>query len=211
MVLAPTDRSPFQTALLEVCGTERLYFDFKDNPGPLEELLDLMAVRQDEAYDIIVNSPAEVIWIIDNVTADTTVPEMFAKYCLPFYNRQAQKIHAKGKVLAIHLDGKLRAIKDLIAKTDVDVVELFSLPEMGGDMTIEEAYAAWPDKAIVANIPAGLCLEPEAQAKAYLKDLLTRLGGQKNFMLELSENFPPQHLPRLLPIVAEVMEQQSEP
>ena len=208
VVLAPTDRSPFQTALLEVCGTERLYFDLLDNPKPLEDLLEVMADRQNEAYDIMVESPAEIIWIIDNVTADTTVPEMFAKYCVPFYSRQAKKIHQAGKLLAIHLDGKLAALKDLIGATEVDIVESFSLPEMGGDLTIEQAFAAWPDKAITANIPAFLCLEDEETVRQYLRDLLESLGTEKNFMLQLSENFTQDGLLATLPIVADVMASQ---
>ena len=208
VVLAPTDRSPFQTALLEVCGTERLHFDLRDNPKPLEDLLEVMADRQDEAYDIIVESPAEVIWIIDNVTADTTAPEMFAKHCVPFYNRQAKKIHQAGKLLAIHLDGKLAALKELIGQTELDIVESFSLPEMGGDLTIEQAFAAWPNKAITVNIPAFLCLENENTVRQYLRDLLGSLGSEKNFMLQLSENFTQEGLLMTLPIVADVMASQ---
>ncbi|MFZ2653776.1 MAG: hypothetical protein WAX69_02565 [Victivallales bacterium] len=37
------------------------------------------------------------------------------------------------------------------------MIENTVLREVGGDMTIEEAFAVWPNKAIVANIPAYFC------------------------------------------------------
>jgi hypothetical protein len=207
--LAVVDRSPFQKTLIELCGTERLYFDLLEIPGVVEELLQTLERKQDEAYRIVAESPAEVVWMVDNVTGDITEPRMFAKHNLPFYNKQAQLLHAAGKLLAIHLDGRMRPLKDLIAQTDVDVVESFTLPEVGGDLPIAEAFAAWPGKAVVANIPASLCLLDGAGIHRYLEAFFDQLPS-RNFMFELSENFPPAELRRVLPIFAEFMASQKE-
>ena len=206
--LAVCDRSPFQKLLLEICGTEQLTFDLTDRPDIVEDLLSAMARKQDEAFSIIADSPAEVVWMVDNVTGDITTPGVFDKYCMPFYNRQCDLLHSRDKILAVHFDGRLKPLKTLIDSTNIDVIESFSFREMGGDMTIEEADAAWPDKSIVANIPSFLCNRGEREIRIYLEDLLTRVSPRKNFMLELSENFPPPELRRVLPILADVMSHQ---
>ena len=208
VVLAVVDRSPWQKTLIELTGTERLYFDLHDNPSPVEDLLSSMEERQDEAYRIIADSPAEVIWMVDNLTGDLTPPKVFEKYCLPFYNRQARRLHEKNKILVVHMDGKLACLKDLIQKTDVDVIESFTLPEAGGDLPIEEASMAWEDKSIMANVPAFLCYQKAEEVREYMQELLTTVSPRKNFMLEISENLPHPFWKTTLPVVAEVLENQ---
>ena len=99
-------------------------------------------------------------------------------------------------------------LKELIKKTDIDVVESFTLPEMGGGLTIEEASLAWKDKSIIANIPAFLCYKEEHEIREYMENLLEKVSPRKNFMLELSENFPHPFWKTTLPIIADVMHNQ---
>jgi hypothetical protein len=206
---AVTDRSPFQKLLIELCGPQRLHLDYADDPALVDGLLQAMAAKMDEAFDIVAASPAEIVWIVDNVTCDLTPPRMFQRYCLPFYQRQVEKLHAAGKVVLVHFDGRLGPISRLIGQTQIDVVESFSLPGMGNDMTLRNACAAWPDKAIVANIPACLCSWPEPRVREYVRNLLLEVRDHGNFMLELSENFPPEGLLHTLPIVADEMTRQQ--
>lgn len=208
VTLAVVDRSPWQKTLIEITGTERIYFDLHDDPGPVEDLLLTMEKKQDEAYQIIADSKAEIVWMVDNLTGDLTPPGVFEKYCLPFYNKVAKLLHDKDKFLAVHMDGKLRALKDLIKQTDIDVIESFTLPETGGDLPIEEASAVWEDKSIMANIPAFLCYQSEEEVRDYLRTLLTKVSPRKNFMLELSENLPHPFWKKTLPLVAEIMQNQ---
>jgi hypothetical protein len=205
--LAVTDRSPFQKMLLELCGTERLYFDLFDIPDVVEDLLQTLERKELDAFRIVADSPAEVIWMVENVTGCITTPPMFEKYCVPFYNRVAALIHKSDKVLAAHFDGAMKSLKELIARTDIDVVESFSLGEVGGDMTIEEAFAAWPQKAIIANIPAYFCQIDKKEIWRYLENFFSRLPS-RNFMFELSENFPLPELRRVLPIFSDFMSRQ---
>ena len=203
--LAVIDRSPFQKILIEICGTERIAFDLMDHPEIVEDLLAVIEQKQDEAFKIIAQSPADVVWMVDNITGDLTTPKLFKKYCLEFWSKQAKLLHNHNKFLAVHCDGKLNSIKYLIQKTDIDVVESFTLPEMGGDLPIEEASQIWKDKSIIANIPAFLCYKQENYVRKYLHELFVKLGDRKNFMLELSENFPQKYLKITLPIVADFM------
>jgi hypothetical protein len=99
----------------------------------------------------------------------------------------------------------MKPLKDLIARTDIDVVESFSLREVGGDLSIQEAFSAWPKKTVVANIPSFLCTQDDKAIRRYLEEFFSHLPS-RNFMFELSENFPLPELRRVLPLFAEFME-----
>lgn len=207
--LALADKSPWQKMLIEVAGVERLSYDFHDNRSLVEDLLSVMEKKLDELYRIYAESPAEIIWIPDNLTGNLTEPKIFEKYCLPFYNRQAKLVHEKNKILMVHMDGKLKCLKDLIRKTHIDVIESFTLPEAGGDLSIEEASNAWRDKSIIANLPAFLCFKEEKAVREYLEKLLIKVSPRKNFMLEISEDLPYPFWRKTLPVVADVMQNQE--
>jgi hypothetical protein len=208
VVMAVGDRSPWQKMLIELAGTERLYFDLHDNPALVEDLYSLIEEKQDEVYDIVADSQAELVWVPDNLTGDLTPPRIFETYCLPFYNKQAKRLHEKNKIVVVHMDGRLRSLKDLIKKADIDVIESFTFPEAGGDLPIEEASVAWEDKAIMANLPASVCFQQEEEVRDYMGKLLGRISPRKNFMLLISENLPAPSWRTTLQVVADVMQNQ---
>ncbi|GAH81647.1 unnamed protein product, partial [marine sediment metagenome] len=187
VILAWTGRSPWAKMLIELAGVERLSLDFYDNRPLVEDLLSSIEKKLDEVYKIAANSPAQVIGAPDNVTGDVVEPKLFKKYYLPFYNKQGQLLHQQNKSYVVHMDGKLKSLKELIKKTDIDVVESFTFPEGGGDLSFEEASAAWKNKSIIANLPAFLCLKEEKIVKEYIYNLINRASSKKNFMLEISE------------------------
>lgn len=190
VVLAVTDRSPWQKMLIELVGSQRLFLDLQDHKDLVEDLLFTIEKKQEEAYAIIAGSPAEVVWIVDNLTGDLTSPRIFEKYVLPFYNRQGKLLHQKNKILAVHLDGRLKCLKRLIQEADIDVVESLTLPGAGGDLSIGEASGAWKDKSIVANIPASLCFKDKKTVQEYVQKLLLEVSPRKSFMWEVSEDLP---------------------
>lgn len=209
VVMARIDRSPLQKMLIELAGPERLFLDLYDNRDLVEDLLCSIEKKLDEAYKLTAGSPAEVIWQPDNITGDMTEPRLFEKYCLPFYNKQGKLFHQHNKAYVVHMDGKLKCLKELIKKADIDVIESFTFPEGGGDFPLEEARAAWRDKSIVANFPAFLCFKKEKIIREYLQKFLLHLSSKENSMLEISEDLPPQLWKETLPVIIEVMQKQG--
>ncbi|MDR1370095.1 MAG: hypothetical protein LBJ72_08250, partial [Dysgonamonadaceae bacterium] len=127
------------------------------------------------------------IWQPDNITSDTTPPDIFSKYHLPFYEKIGTKCREAGKVYLVHIDGKTKALHTLIEKAPIDVIESFTLPLMGSDMTIEEALQAWPDKVICPNFPSSLCLESKDMILGYMKRISASFGN-KPYMIQISED-----------------------
>ena len=202
VVLGRVDRSPYQKLLIELAGPERFLLDLYTTPEPVLELMAAMDRRMDEAFDLAIASPAEVIWQPDNVTSDLTPPGQFKQYCLPFYEKHGRQCREAGKPYLVHMDGRTRALKNLIAAAAFDAVESFSLPIIGGDLPLAEARAAWPGKVILPNFPSSLCLQSEDQICAFLDDLMAQVPAGEPFMLQVSEDIPATEWQRVLPLLA---------
>ena len=198
VVFGRLDRSPYQKLLIELAGPERLFEDYLTTPSPVLALLQAMEEKMEEALSLIPGSSAEVIWQPENLTADMTPPRYFEKHCLPLYCRVADLLEGTGKLYAVHMDGRLGPLKALIAQSPFDVLESFSLPDVGGDMTLSEALAAWPDKAIVPNFPSSLCHGRSDRILAFLDAFLADGATGRCCLLEISEDLPAGEYERVL-------------
>ena len=201
VVLGRVDRSPFQKLLIELAGPERLLLDLGSDPDPAVELLGALERKMDEAFRLIVDSPAEVIWQPDNITSAMTPPVYFKRYCVPFYERLGQLCREAGKPYLVHMDGRVKALKHSIAQCPIDAVESFSLPEIGGDMMLAEAKEAWPDKTVLPNFPASRAYDAKQKVEEFLDGLLCQVAIGVPCALQFSEDIPQSEWARILPVV----------
>ena len=133
-------------------------------------------------------------------------PRLFGKYSLPFYNKQARLLHERDKIYGLHCDGRLNCLKNLIQRTDVDLIESFTLPEGGGDLPLQEAQRLWKDKAIWANFPASLCHTDEGNIREILIRILKKATPGDGFVLEYSEDLPINLWKKTLTVFAEILQ-----
>ena len=204
VVLGRIDRTPYQKMLIELAGPERFFIDLYTNPELVISTMEAMNKRNDEAFKMVLDSEAEIIWQAENITSDLTPPNAFRKYCLPIYEKFAHLAHQAGKSYYIHMDGALRPLKDLIAQSHFDGIESFSLPELGGGFTLPEAQAVWPGKVIIPNFPSPLCLQRDDTIEKYLENLKAETGIDNPWMIEISEDLPSNEWKRILPILTRV-------
>lgn len=153
-----TPRSPLQSMLLELMGYERFSIDYHTYTQEFEDLYRVFRKKQLELYKVVADSAAEVVLLGDNINGIVTNPRLYEKYCLPFYEDVARVLHNKGKIFGVHCDGKLNCLKRLIEKAQMDVIEGFTPPPIG-DVTIQDARAAWKGKTLWTNFPATLAME----------------------------------------------------
>jgi hypothetical protein len=159
--------SPMQMLLIDWIGSEegRCFYHLADHPDLVVDLYRAVSRSRESLYEIAARSPAPVTLWGDNVDGQLVVPRLFEQYFLPEYEKQARLLHARGKLFAVHMDGRLGCLRDLIARCPVDIVEAFHPPPMN-DLTLAEALAAWPDKAIWVGFPGAIYeLGPEATAE----------------------------------------------
>jgi hypothetical protein len=204
VLLGRVDRSPYQKLLIELVSPEQFLMDIYINPSPIEELMQVIDSRLDEQFEMALNSKIDVIWQPDNVTSDTTPPDIFSKYHLPYYEKNGLKCKDAGKVYAVHIDGKTKALNEQIKNAPINVIESFSLPIMGGDLTVEEALKAWPDKVLCPNFPSSLCLEDENTIINYINDMSLSFGNRP-FMIQISEDIETDKYYHVLSALSKMM------
>ncbi len=202
VVIARIDRSGYQKLIIELGDPQQVMIDLYTQPEKPERLIQTLNRRLEEQFELVLASPAEVIWQPENVSADMTPPDLFRKYCLPVYQKFAERARQAGKVYIVHMDGRLKAIKDLIAQSSIQVIESFSLPEMANDLALTDARKAWGTSVICPNFPAALCDRSESEIAARLDALVKDMGADTPFMLAVSEDLPQEAYPRIMPMLA---------
>jgi hypothetical protein len=195
------DRSPYQKLLIELAGAEKFLVDLFLEKKLLQELMETIEQRLLEQFEYALQSKAKLLWLPDNVTCDLTPPDAFKAYCLPYYNKLGQECKKNNKTLIVHLDGKLRGLKDQISQAQFDVVDSFSLPEVSGDLPIQEAIENWPDKVINPSFPAPLSRKSPSEIHQYLENLSDAIGSNTPYMIQISEDIPIETYDTVLPAV----------
>lgn len=209
IVTTGCERSPFQKILIEFTGYKNGVILLHRFPKEFEELRGMIEKKQEEFYKILADSPADIVILPSNIDGVMISPKLFQKYYVPFYNRQARLLHKKGKILGCHMDGRLGILKDLIAKTDLDVIEAFTPPPMG-DLPISVVKTAWKEKIIWVNFPEAVCLYGVDKLRDYAMELLREGAPCGNFIVGVTETVPPETLAASFAAITQVIKKHGK-
>ena len=187
LVLDALPHSPMQMLMIDWVGSEggRIFYHLADYPDVVEELYGALCASRAALDEIAARSPAPIASCGDNVDGVLANPRLFERYLMPVYARQAAALHAHGKLMAVHMDGRVRCLKKLIAQTDIDIVEALHPPPMG-DLPISEALAAWPGKAVWVGFPGDIYLLGPAETRRYALELLADIAPGERVVIEMS-------------------------
>jgi hypothetical protein len=187
VVLSALPHSPMQTLMIDWVGSEggRIYYHLADHPRIVEGLYQALCKSRAALCEMAARSPAAVVMCGDNIDSFLVSPQLFERYFMPVYAQQAGVLHEHGKLMAVHMDGRLDVLKDLIAQTDIDIVEALHPPPMG-DMSVVEALEAWPQKSLWVGFPSSVYAQgPEATA-TFARQLVAQAGDSGRVVIEAS-------------------------
>lgn len=173
--------SPMQALMVDWIGTEegRCFIHQAKYRDLVEDVYRAFSKSYEAMYEIAAKSPADVIWLGDNIDGVLVSPPLFEKYFMPEYEKMAEVLHAHGKLLAVHMDGREGVLKDLIARTPIDIVEALHPPPMG-DLSIGEALSLWKDKVIWMSFPVTVYeLGPQAVVELAVNLLKEVIPGER--------------------------------
>jgi hypothetical protein len=187
VVMEHLPHSPMQMLMIDYVGSDsgRFFYHYADYPDLVEELYRALVKSRLPLHDIAAKSPAPITLCGDNVDGFLVTPKLFEKYFMPVYDQQAQVLHAQGKLMAVHMDGRLSNLKNLIARTSVDIVEALHPPPMG-NLPVSQALAAWPEKAIWLGFPGGIYEQGPKITTEYTVDLLRDMGTGDRLAVAMS-------------------------
>ncbi|MBI5669140.1 MAG: hypothetical protein HZC41_14140 [Chloroflexi bacterium] len=183
-------RTPLQTILVDYAGQENFAYQVFDLADEMQELYDALLVNFRRTIEIVAEGPGRCVYILENLSADMLGPERYRRWHLPVYEELFPVLHAAGKVISTHYDGKLSTCKDLIARAPMDIIESLT-PPPEGDLTLAEARAAWPDKCFWSNLNIGCYALPPAELKALVLNRVQQAAPDgRRLAFEVSEQFP---------------------
>jgi len=204
IVTVGTDYTPLMKVILRYMGFRTFAIMLRRNPDAIEELVEALDRKFMEALRIVADSPAEIVRLGDNVDGVFISPALFERYLLPYYNKYAGVLKDRGKIAISHLDGRLRVLKDLIARTRLDAIEAFTPPPMG-DLPPREAKEAWKDKAVWMNFPEEVFLRSAEEIRDYTIGLLEGIAPGRGFIIGITEDINPNHFRKGMGTVTETL------
>lgn len=206
IVLVRVGKSPLQEMLYLMMGYERFAVDFYENRGLFDGLHSTMVERCQELYGMAADAPVEILQLADNITAEAIGSERFQNYLIPEYAKLKASIGGTGKLLAVHMDGRLRGLADQIAAAPCDIIEGMTAPPMG-DVSVRDARLVWPGKALWINFTSSVHLESPERIEAHTRQLINEAGSKRGFAISVTENAPFEALERSMLIIARVLQE----
>lgn len=120
-------------------GIEGTMFAIADWPATVHAVVDEINGNNLALIDLLAASPAEIIIMGDNFSSDIQPPAFFNEWSRPYYTEAIRRLHAAGKYVAVHIDGRLRGALKMIRDTGADCADAVT-PKPMGDLTAEECF-----------------------------------------------------------------------
>ena len=149
-----------------------------DWPDTMHAVVDEINRNNLKLVDLLAKSPAEVICMGDNFSGDMQPPSFFRQWSEPFYAEAVRRLHAAGKYVAVHVDGRLRGAIGMIRDTGADCCDA-ATPAPMGDLSPAECRAeAGADFILSGGVPPNLWL-PEVPVARFRESVLDWLDLRK--------------------------------
>lgn len=164
-----------------------------DHTREMEELADVMTQKATKAYQLLADSPAQVLSTGDNLDERTFSPRLFERYGLPFYRQMSEILHAKGKIYKSHACGWVKHLLPMIKNSGLDAIEAFAIEPMN-DLTIKEAREILDGKvSIMGGIPSVIMIPRnmnDEDFREYVLKTLDDIQPGNGFVLGMADNVP---------------------
>ena len=92
------------------------------------------------------------------VVVEEQPPPFFAEWSRPFYAEAVRRLHAAGKYVAVHIDGRLRGAIDMIRNTGADCGDAITPTPMGDLTPIQCRAEAGPNFILSGGVSPDLWL-----------------------------------------------------
>ena len=194
--LAPITGSPLQMMLTRWAGVSATLDLYMDHQEELETIWAAMQDADTPIFDILCDSPCELIEFPENLSSEITGKRFFEEYNAPYYRRRIDALHKAGKKVSIHNDGTLRGTFDLLGKCGFDAVEAVT-PAPCGDIPLNRLRAeAGPGIVLWGGLPGALfspCYTEE-QFEAHLQEAIDVFRADGRCVLGVADQVPPDGL-----------------
>ncbi len=131
-------------------GVEGTLYAIHDWPELMHETVDRINDNNLHMIDMLASCPAEVITMGDNFSSDVQPPHLFDEWSRPYYAEAIRRLHAAGKRVAVHIDGRLRGALRMIREAGADCADAVTPPPIG-DLDPEQCRSEAGDEFILSG------------------------------------------------------------
>ena len=209
VVLCYLPKSPFMHLMALEAGVVAVTMAAFNSPDEFRDLLDAMKKAFDQAAQIAVDSPAEVLMIPENLSSEMVGPDFFSLYMLDYQTEWTRKIKESGKYSFIHIDGTLAGLLHHEASVGFTVLEALT-PYPVGDLKMEDLTGVAGDsKSIFWGGLPGVYFTtsvPDDEFERHVKQVLSIMVKEPRYVLGVADQVPPDGLESRVKRVAELVE-----
>jgi hypothetical protein len=177
-------------------GIEQTMFAAADMPAALAEVVEAINANLLGLVDVVCQSPAEIVLLGDNFSSDIQSPRFLEKWSAGFYREAFRRLHAAGKYVAVHVDGRLRGLLHAFAMLGADCIDAVT-PAPMGDLTARQCRAeAGPRLILSGGVAPPLWIEPatDDDFRRAVLDWLDLRAGSARLIAAAGDQVPP-HAP----------------
>ena len=183
-------RTPLQVILVDYAGLQGFSTQLVDCGDEIRRLYKAMLNNFRRIVEVVAGGPGYYISNLENFTAESLGPRRYREFLLPVYEECFPILHAAGKIVGSHYDGRTASCKNLIAGAPIDLIESLT-PPPEGDLTLAEARAAWPDKLFWSNINVGVYDLPHNQIRDIVLERAAQAAPDGRLLaFQVSELYP---------------------
>jgi len=197
--------SPLMDLIIMWMGTERFSYEWVDNLGKIEELMECLHRRDLRLMEALCKTDLPVINYCGNISPKIVGRERAEKYIFPVFKEVADIVHKAGKKLAVHFDDNCQIYWDLIAESDIDIIEAFT-PSPDTDTTTKQAREMWADKILWVNFPSSQHWAPNNVIEDIVKRIIDENGRKDKLLIGITEDMPPTEWKRSMYAIAEAID-----
>ena len=209
VVLCYLPKSPFMHLLALEAGVMSVTMAALTTPVEFQDLLDTMKKAFDQAAQIAIDSPAEVLMIPENLSSEMVGPDLFELYMQDYQKEWTTKIRDAGKFSFIHMDGTLSGLLKQEASVGFSVLEALT-PHPVGDLKFEElAGFVGESKSIIwGGIPGVYFTEcfSNEEFEKHVIHVLSIMVKEPRYVLGVADQVPPDGIESRVRRVAELVE-----
>lgn len=190
-------------------GVEGAMYAICDWPETVREAVDRINSNNLLLVDLLAQSPAEIIVMGDNFSSDIQPPSFFKEWSEEYYAEAIRRLHAAGKHVAVHIDGRLKGSLKMFADIGADCADAVT-PKPGGDISPCECRKDAGEKMILSGgVAPSLWLSDvgdDVFGKAVLEWLeLSRINPR--IIANAGDQVPPHALEYRIRMMREIVEE----
>jgi len=189
-------------------GIEGTIYAAYDKPKVMQEVIDQINENTLHLVDMLCTSPAEIIFIGDNISGDVQSPDFFNQWSRRFYLEAVRRLHKAGKFVAVHIDGKLHGALKMIKETGADCADSVTPAPMGDLTSIECREEVGKEFILSGGPPPNLWL-PEVSTEVFKKSVMDWLNLKRygpRFIATAGDQVPPGAVEDRIKIMRDLVE-----